>query len=90
MASVAAASAIQIIGDNDAVASTAGAAVIYDVESGAEQRVDVSATTTAAAAHALDRHKRRLRDICASFDIPFSTCSAGDSWEQVLLAHLGA
>lgn len=88
--SVAAASAIQILADNDAAANTAGPAVIYDVESGAQQRVDVSATTTAAAALALDRHKRKLRDVCASFDMPFSNCSAGDSWEQVLLAHLGA
>jgi len=86
---IASASAIQVLSDDDTTANTAGPAVLYDVESGTERHLDVSATTTATAADALDQHNLKLRDVCAALDVRFSTCSVGDSWEQVLLAHLG-
>lgn len=88
--SVAAASAIQILSDDDCLASTRGAAVLFDRESGAERRLLIDAGSSGGAAERLVRHVSRLRDGCASLDIPLSTCRTGDRWDKVLLSHLGA
>lgn len=89
-ASVAAASAIQVLGERDAAAAARGPSVLFDIESGAEERRDVNAQSVAAASDALRKHQRRLRNLCASLGMPFTPCREDDSWEQVLLAHLRA
>ena len=87
-ASVAAASAIQVLGERDAIADARGASVLFDIESGAEARQEVNALSGASANDALEKHQQRLRGVCASLGIPFTACLEDDSWEQVLLAHL--
>ena len=87
-ASVATASAIQVLGERDAMADAHGASVLFDIESGAESRQEVNATSGATANDSLFKHQQRLRGICASLGIPFTPCREDDGWEQVLLAHL--
>lgn len=88
--SVAAASAIQILGDRDATANTRGAAILFDLESGAEQRIEITDASNARAADALEQYVRKLRGACASLDVPLSTSRVGDSWDKALLTHFGA
>ena len=87
-ASVASASAIQVLGERDAAADARGPSVLFDIESAAEVRQDVDDQSVVTANDALEQHQSRLRVVCASLGIPFTPCRDGDNWEQVLLAHL--
>jgi len=89
-AQVSTASAIQVLANDETNLHASGPAVIFDSELGNEQRLDLGAAATSAAAGALDAHNRRLRARITSLGIRFSACKAGDTWERVLLAHLGA
>lgn len=89
-ASVSSARAIQVLGKDEVTLNASGPARLYDIESGAERRLALSAVTRTAANDALQEHQQRLRHVFAALGMPFSTCVAGDDWERVLAAHLGA
>lgn len=80
--------AIQVLSQAEAAVEASGPARLYDVESGAEQRITMTAATTAAASEALQAYNQKLRRMFAVLDMPFTACASGDGWDTVLAKHL--
>lgn len=89
-AQVSTASALQVLAEDEMQVYASGPTLLYDVESKTEQQIEMAETTVADVASALDAHKQRLNRRLSSLGIPLVSCTAGDSWERILLAHLGA
>jgi len=79
---------IQVLGD-EVRTELRGPAVVYDIESGLQRRVELGDTASSTAAVALDMHQQTTRRLLATLNMPITSCRAGDNWEGVLLQHLG-
>lgn len=79
---------IQVLGD-EVRTELRGPAVVYDIETGRQRRIELDDTASSSAAIALDMHQQTTRRLLATLDMPVTSCRAGDNWERVLLQHLG-
>ena len=86
---VSTAHALQVLSDDEASVSGKGAVRLIDVESGVERRLTLSQESRAAALATLEDHVGRVQRLAAALDMPFSQCTVGEDWEQVLVRHLG-
>lgn len=83
-------SAIQILAMDEVPGRAIGPALLSDVESGDAQKSTLTTATLGAAERALAAHNDRVRRLCATLSLRFSSASDEDDWEMVLLRHLGA
>ncbi len=88
-AGVATADAVQVLSKEELSISRTGPVTLYDVESDASVQLSVDDGAVTAAGRALAEHNDRLKRIMATLGIRFSSCNSGDSWEKILLKHLG-
>ena len=88
-AGAASADVIQVLAD-EVRTEQRGPAIVYDIETGRERRVELGDTATSSAAVALDMHQQTTRRLLATLDMPLTVCRAGEDWERVLLKHFGS